>query len=262
MAATTETGTVQQIPARYELKYVVPERLARAIARAIAPYCALDRHSAAQPDHQYRIISLYLDSPGRAFHLAKVFRQYRRLKLRVRTYNEQGNGPVLLEVKRKIGNVVVKGRTSVPPATWIERLIGPAPADSDLAERDFRSLLDRHGAQPTLLVRYRREAHVSQVDDYARVTFDRQLQYQASSTWDLTGPARGWSAHDDVLATHVATGVVLELKSTQAVPTWMQALVRRFDLIRCGFSKYCTGVERVWNNQNLSRPGDRAAVWA
>jgi len=252
-----------QIPARYEFKYVVSEQVARAIAAAIAPFCELDRHSAAAPDCQYSITSLYLDSPGRAFHLAKVHRQHKRLKLRIRTYGDEADGPVFFEVKRKVGDVVLKSRAAAPGEGWSDRLIGPQPGSADHAERQFRALLESFGAQPTLLANYRREAYVSTVDDYARVTFDRRLRYQPCSHWELLGAAQSWSAQDDVLATRgTADGLVLELKATRAVPLWMSALVRRFDLMRCGFSKYCTGVERLWGNQDLSRFEDRAAVWA
>ena len=251
------------IPARYELKYLIPERLAAPLREAIAPFCELDRHSAAAPDRQYTITSLYLDSATREFHRAKVERQRRRLKLRVRTYGEDADGPVFFEVKRKIDQVVIKGRAPAPQRSWEQRLLGPPPDDAAPAEVDFRAVLERHAARPTLLARYRREAYVSVVDAYARVTLDRRLQYQSCDRWELTGEARGWSAQDDIRATRgTRAGLVLELKATTAVPLWMTALVQRFELLRAGFSKYCTGVDRLWGGQDLSRLGDRAAVYS
>ena len=40
--------------------------------------------------------------------------------------------------------------------------------------------------------------------------------------------------------------VVLELKFGATVPRWMQGIVRRFDLIRYSFSKYCYGLRAEW----------------
>jgi hypothetical protein len=37
--------------------------------------------------------------------------------------------------------------------------------------------------------------------------------------------------------------MILELKCTTAVPLWMSDIVRRFNLVRTGFSKFCSTVE-------------------
>jgi hypothetical protein len=46
---------------------------------------------------------------------------------------------------------------------------------------------------------------------------------------------------------------VLELKFERQPPAWMVALVKRLDLIRYSFSKYCDGV-----NAELTLPGERS----
>ena len=37
-------------------------------------------------------------------------------------------------------------------------------------------------------------------------------------------------------------------------PGWMMSLVRRYDLLRRGFSKYCAGVDQLWARE---RPYDQ-----
>lgn len=250
------------IPNRYELKYLVPDSVSGQVREALRPYCTLDRFAAAAADHQYTITSLYLDTPSRAFHRAKIERQHYRFKLRIRTYGELSDGPVFFEVKRKIGDIVAKNRALVPRGDWVSRLTGANPRDASSAELDFRSLMDSHGAIPMLLARYSREAWLSSVDDYARVTFDRRLVYQPVSSWDLLGRPGAWLAQDDVTATRmVGRATVLELKATRHVPSWMIGLIRRIGLIRSGYSKYCTGVERLWGDDRLDRFDDRAAIW-
>ena len=251
-----------QIPMRYEAKYLVPEQLTWALREAILPFCRLDKHAEQAPDHQYAICSLYLDTPQREFHQAKVERQQKRLKLRVRTYGELADGPVFFEVKRKVGDLVRKNRALVPREDWMRRLTELLPADASGAERDFRAVMDSKGALPTLLVRYHREAYASVVDDYARVTFDRRLCFQRMDKLQLLGTTGSWIALDDQTNTHGASRqVILELKATLAVPRWMLGIVQRFGLIRTGFSKYCNGVERLWGSSNLLHFGDRTAVW-
>ena len=73
----------------------------------------------------------------------------------------------------------------------------PLLASAALPEQDFRSLMIAYRARPVLLARYTREAWVSDVDAYARVTFDRRLSYQRCQRWDLLGQRRGWLPSDD-----------------------------------------------------------------
>ena len=103
----------------------------------------------------------------------------------------------LVEIKVKVGDIVAKARARVPREDWSARLRPTSTEGLGAAERDFTSLLERHGARPTLLARYHREAWVSSVDHYARVTFDRRLLYQACAQHDLRGEQRGWRSSDD-----------------------------------------------------------------
>lgn len=235
------------IPNRYELKYLVSEDKAARIQRAIQPFCAADLH-AAKLGGRYIITSLYYDSPRLEFYRSKAQKAYHRLKLRVRTYGELSDGPVFLEVKRKYGDIIAKSRKMVDRVRWREH-----------AQGDFYATKVHWQARPVLLARYEREPYFSEVDAYARVTFDRNIVYQACPTEDLLGDPREWRATDTVGFTgHVPGALVLELKCTQAVPRWMASLIRNFDLQRTGFSKYCTGVEDLYLNQG-DNGGDRVA---
>jgi SPX domain protein involved in polyphosphate accumulation len=252
-----------QIPLRYEAKYLIPESLCRVIRNAIAPFCQLDKYGAQASDHQYAISSLYFDSPALEFYRAKAERQYHRLKLRVRTYGEAADGPVFLEVKRKVDQLVRKNRQLVGRDDWAQRLLAGPDADSVGAERDFWSVMQSHAARPTLLVRYHREAYASVVDSYARVTFDRRLCFQPMRDFDLLGRAGSWIYLDDPTLTHGSQSqVILELKATLSVPRWMLSLVQRLGLSRSGFSKYCNGVERLWGDDSMTHWLDRTAVWS
>jgi len=250
------------IPERYEFKYVISDALAHAVAAAVAPYCELDEHSALAADRQYQIYSLYLDTPSFEFYKAKELRAKRRLKLRVRSYGAAVEGPVFLEVKRKVGEIVVKSRARLTRDNWLAHVLQPLAPDASRAERDFRSVRERSLAEPVLLVRYAREAYVSLVDSYARVTFDRAIAFQPRSDWNIDGDAIGWRSGDDTLATGSGSRVVLELKATANVPQWMMAVARRFDLQMTGFSKYCTGVTRLWGRPSTLHGDERVAVWA
>jgi hypothetical protein len=100
---------------RLELKYLVGEATALRIQRDIEPFCRPDRHnpSRAEPGlpRGYSITSLYLDSPGLAFHQAKERGDPDRLKLRVRGYERSPRA--VLECKRRVADVIDKTRVTV-----------------------------------------------------------------------------------------------------------------------------------------------------
>lgn len=235
---------------RLELKYLIHELTAARICRQIQAYCRPDEHNppsgGCREERGYSISSLYLDSPSLAFHRAKERGDPDRLKLRVRTY--EASLFAMLEIKRKSSDVVAKTRVSVDRSA-VEQAVGGLEKPR-IDGRDYRRRLDHFaftaahaGAEPSLHVRYRREAYVSSVDDYARVTFDRSIQAQRASGWDLEPDPDGWSDFDERWGAEFrATPVVLELKCHTRVPIWISDLIRSISLERRSFSKYSIGI--------------------
>jgi SPX domain protein involved in polyphosphate accumulation len=238
------------IPDRYELKYLIPDWQVDAVRRAIEPFCVLDPNSAQSPSHEYAIQSLYLDTPNRDLYRISRERRARRWKARVRRYD--GSDTVFLEVKNKDHDMVKKPRARIAAAGWVERVLGPWHGEASAAERLFCQRLERYGLQPTLMVRYLREAWLSTVDSYARVTFDRQVVCQPWTDWSLDADPRNWVALDgERTMLGVPRGVVLELKCLRAVPRWLCNVTRNAGLQKIRYSKYCRGVERLYARDTL-----------
>jgi len=250
---------------RYEYKYLIPERWTAPLVAAVAPYCEPDRYlRPGDTTSGYAIHGLYLDSPGGFCYRAKKNRDLDRFKLRIRTYDlDPSAGPLFLEVKRKGGDRVLKPRGTIP---W-SRLPGlleeiPLPAGgppTDPVDR-FTRLARTISARPALLVRYQRVALVGVLDPYARVTFDRRIQVQPAAGWSLDGDPRQWQAIDTPATLTSYSPVVLELKFAAAIPAWMASIVRRFELTRGGYSKYCRGVEAIHGQQAPGQESVRPAV--
>jgi hypothetical protein len=238
------------IPDRYEFKYLIPEWQVEAIRHAIEPFCVLDPNSARAPNHEYSIHSLYLDTMNRDLYRISRERRAFRWKARVRHYD--GSDTVFLEVKNKNYDMVKKPRAKIPEAGWVERVHGPLHADASPAERLFCQRLARHHLVPTLMVRYAREAWLSTVDSYARVTFDRQVVCQPWDEWSFDADERNWIALDDLHSMgNVPHGVVLELKCLSAVPRWISNLAQNAGLHKTRYSKYCKGIERHFARDTL-----------
>jgi hypothetical protein len=221
---------------RYEFKYLIPERLVPAIREAARATSKIDEH--AGPDGTYKIRSLYLDTDRYHLYWANEREQGDRFKARVRGYPGK-KAPVFLEVKRRVYDVILKTRAALPADRWKDVLEGRA--DPSIAfggaagkrgtERFLQKMATYH-LQPVILVEYQREAYVSLVDKYARLTFDRKAD-----------PKR-WRPVDHPVRTVTLEPVcVLELKFETKPPRWMVNLVKRLDLTRRSFSKYCYSVD-------------------
>jgi hypothetical protein len=247
-SAPGSQALADQIPDRYELKYIIPEWQTDALRAALEPFCVRDPHADKGRD-RYPIRSLYLDTLGHELYGMSQQRRARRWKARIRCYN--GAALLFLEIKSKDHDVVKKQRAMIPIVGWVERLRA-GPVDASVAERIFTDRLERHHLLPTLMVRYEREAWASTVDSYARVTFDRRIECQPWQDWSLDGDERNWTSLDDERSMGgVAQGVVVELKCLRAVPRWLSALARSFCLPKTRYSKYCKGIDCIRRRGDL-----------
>lgn len=235
---------------RREYKYLTDEATVFGIRQALRPFCELDGHAASEHKRSYTISSLYFDSRDFALYRANGRELVDRFKLRVRSYPQDPAGPVFFEVKRRAHDVIVKTRGRVARSAWAELIDNPsAKIPAQLGERDQRAvenflyLMHTHQARPVAVVRYEREAWVSQIDDYARITFDRAIRSQPQVSASLGVAKRGWRYMDNPDAQQTLEPMtIVEFKFTSAVPRWMINIVQRFDLFRRAFSKYGTAI--------------------
>lgn len=255
----------QEVISRYEGKYLIPEGLATEIRRSLRGLCSPDRHSNA--DGTYVVNTLYFETPDLRFYYDTRFKRFPRYKVRVRYYGVTPQAYIWVELKHKLGQVTWKTRRKIRTSEWpglIETpgmVVGPGAGPSVLVGESFESAVMRSQARPIVHVRYLRQAYVSDLDAYGRVTFDRCLTFR---------PARGsfelWPAEEMIYYDDAATAVypvaespvVLEIKSETRIPCWMPPLIQRFELSWRGFSKYCCAVDKM---RAASRSEPRRSVW-
>jgi hypothetical protein len=229
---------------RYEYKYVIPAELVTPIRSFIRPYCDMDYYAEREPENFYTISSLYLDTDGYKTFWDKEQEVPVRFKLRVRTYGERADGPVKFEIKRRFNEVTRKTWVEVPRESWPQLLTAPdtrlaagLSAASRMALNEFLQLARGMRVAPKMLVEYQRQAFVSRIDRYVRISFDRRLRYQPIREYDFRCRPEVWQ-----LSEGAGSNLVLELKFMTTAPVWLQDMVRTFGLLRRGFSKYCTAV--------------------
>jgi SPX domain protein involved in polyphosphate accumulation len=238
---------------RREIKYLIREDEALAIRSYLSSYLEPDENALGKPDNAYSVHTLYLDSNQLATYRAANDGDRNRFKLRIRYYDEDPRSPVFFEIKRRINEGIVKQRARVKREAVHSLLAGESPIPEHLFKRsdrqwtdllDFWHLVERLQAAPRAHNAYLREAYVN-ADATVRVTLDRAVRI---------GPEFGGELGTEIMdAVEVFAGaVILELKFTERMPTWLIEMVRGFELKSSGAAKYVRGVEML-GEQRVAR---------
>ena len=254
---------------RLELKFHIPEAMVAPISKYASIYFSPDKYSQGAEGGIYTVNSLYLESPNSLFLRSRLDGSSHRINMRVRSYGDTGDPPFFLEIKQKEVRIVRKFRVRVQDPAW-QRLLEASAAgairDGDVEGPGdhldlFLHLAETYQTEPKVLLQYKRRAFVSQVDAYARVTFDTELKYCPPTGF------RPYAERDSLVpCDHAAVfdpdcSVILELKCyASQVPLWMIDLIRGFDLMRRRFSKYVTAAREVFQQYKPGPVGRQHAV--
>lgn len=233
---------------RYELKYLITLDMVESISKYVENYCVLDYFSEISHDKYYEINNLYLDSPNYLFLQRRLAGVDDRFNMRIRSYGVKPQFPYFLEVKSKKQGFVNKIRAKVSTDNWVEELKSAYVPDEGIGlnhdnKYSFYRLFHSYNAEPKVFTQYRRKAYLSTFDDYARVTFDKDLRYMRRDEFNLQ-PEEDQMCNYDFSQSFgdEENCIVLELKCENKVPLWMLDLITHFGLERQSFSKYITGV--------------------
>jgi len=229
---------------RYELKYLISEAKAAAIAQFVKPYLQPDRYSKLQRGGNYPIVSLYLDSNDLRLCRETLTGQKNRFKLRVRSYTDEPEYPRFFEIKRRLNNVIIKSRARVMERDMSALLAGsPLPPQDYTTDEEalsqFQLYVKSIDARPVVLVRYMRQAFEGDSETRVRVTFDRELCYCMTRAPQVRLGGPGWQ-HNSV----TMGNVILEIKFTNRYPSWLSQMVRYLDLQQDSVSKYATSIRQ------------------
>jgi len=239
-------GADRTLWCRYEMKYVISESKAVAVAKFIEPYLKPDRYCRSRPNASYPIVSLYLDSDNLKLCMESLRGHLKRFKLRVRSYSDEPDRPQFFEIKRRANTIIIKSRARVVQHDVAALLAGqyiPPVRDYKTeidALKQFQLYMKSVIAKPKVLIRYMRQAYESDTENRLRVTFDRQLMYKVSNEPQVLLSGRGWQ-HNSV----TSGNVILEIKFTGRYPAWLSRMVRYFDLRQQSMSKYATSMKKA-----------------
>ena len=225
---------------RFELKYRVSAATALRVRDFLSSYLVLDEYSAGRPNNSYPIHNIYLDSDELTSYWDVINSNRNRYKLRLRYYDDHPASPVFFEVKRRMNDAILKQRGPVRPEAVLRLLAGQLPEPGHLlsdqphslgAVQQFCRLMFASRAVPKMHITYLREAWMSAMDDFVRVTLDREICGGPHFSSAITTKIEGY-------VMPFAPTVILELKFTGKFPNWFRELVEIFGVMQCGAAKY------------------------
>ena len=143
------------------------------------------------------------------------------------------------ELKKKYKSVVYKRRLLLPQQQALDWLAGriPAPENSQIA-REIQYFLDYYESlHPTVFLSYEREAYYALDNSDFRVTFDDTILCRRDGLSLLKEP--------DGIPILPPGKILMEIKTSAAIPLWMTRALTEERIFKTSFSKYGTAYETL-----------------
>ena len=221
----------QMVFRRYEIKYRMTCRQQAAILRAMEPYMQADEYGLSS------IRNIYYDTPDFRLIRASMEKPVYKEKLRLRGYGTRsGEDEVFLELKKKYRDVVYKRRIAMPNREAYKALAGVRPLPDSQIGREISYAMEYYRTlRPAVFLSYDRIAYFERGGGDFRVTFDRNIRFRQD---ELTLDS---DAHGTLILR--AGEVLMELKTSGAIPLWMVRVLSEQGVSKISFSKYGTAYQ-------------------
>jgi len=218
---------------RFDRKYLLDAEQYRALLPAIGAFMERDKYD------NYPVNSVYFDTPDFALVRASIEEPALKEKLRLRCYGTaSADTKVFVELKKKINLRTYKRRISLPwsalegfPQAGVNRSGRPQSAAETEILAEIAEFLQRYSVEPKVFIHYEREAFSGKAGGpELRLTFDKNIKFRAGSL-RLDGSEDG----DALLPPGM---LILEVKTPDAVPEWLDRELESLGLSPVSFSKY------------------------
>lgn len=224
---------------RFEYKYPMSTSQYLRVRAALLAWMRHDQFSRSSPQHRYFVRSLYYDTDSYTAYEEKVTGATSRIKLRVRSYWPTRSQAQFLkvELKTKVANLTDKYSLVISLQEYDHFMnLGVWSRLSDPISDEFLRAVLLKAMRPRVLVDYHREGLEPSDASGLRVTFDHNTQSAAADeVFPSTAYFRAVDPHQ----------VIMEIKTHDDPPLWLQRLVKRFGLHASPHSKYALAVEQT-----------------
>lgn len=223
----------QAIFKRYEIKFLLTCAQKEELLRVMAPYMALDQYG------RTTIRNIYFDTENFRLIRRSIEKPVYKEKLRIRSYRKaESRDKVFVELKKKYNGVVYKRRISMPQQEAMDWLCGGiVPSDTQIAReveyfRNYYATL-----RPAVYLSYEREAFYSKDGSDFRVTFDDHI-FARQDRLSLSEEPGGQQILPEGM-------VLMEVKTSGAIPLWLTKHLTDARIFKTSFSKYGTAYQTM-----------------
>ena len=202
---------------RTEIKYVINRKQHKLLVDFLKDHMVEDKHG------KVTIQSLYFDTD--------------KYLLRLRSYGLLKEGKTgFLEIKKKMDHVVYKRRISLTEEECKKWIATKHSENDTQIGREIAYLIDFYrDLKPKMLIIYDRDAYVDPNSDL-RITFDTNARYRTEDL-SLNSSLEGTKLVDDDV-------VIMEVKSSMALPMWLVRKLSQEKIYKSSFSKYGTAYKK------------------
>jgi SPX domain protein involved in polyphosphate accumulation len=231
----------QTVFQRYEIKYRISRFQQHQLLQLMRCYMVADEHGKSI------IQSLYFDTPDFLLARRSMEHPVYKEKLRLRSYGiPKAGDEVFMELKKKYDGVTYKRRLALPGSQVNAALLRDASLGNSQIGREIDFCRSRYPQlQPALMLSYRREAWYGKEDRELRITFDDTVLWRRENL-NLTSGIYG----SPLLGTQE---VLMEVKVSSAMPTWLVQFLSAHQIYKTSFSKYGTAYQCYQNELTHSR---------
>ncbi len=223
---------------RYELKYLLTGAQKEAVLAAVKPYMLLDNYG------RTTIRNIYFDTDNFRLIRRSIEKPVYKEKLRLRSYSlclPESN--IFVELKKKYESVVYKRRLTLPENEVMAAFKDgtPLPVKSQIGD-EIEYFREYYGKlMPKVFLTYEREAFYSLDGSDFRITFDDNILYRTDDI-TLCSPPGGKAILRDEL-------VLMEVKTSGALPLWLTGVLTKNSVFKTSFSKYGTAYADIIKNK-------------
>lgn len=219
---------------RYELKFLLTTEQYRQIRERMEEFMRADKYGESD------ILNIYYDTPDYRLVRRSLEKPIYKEKLRVRSYGvATKDSDVFVEIKKKYHSVVYKRRIVEKEGNLSSILSGDGGNTQIGKEIDYFIRL-YHELSPKMVISYRREAFYAKNDGEFRMTFDRNILWR---DYDLS--LRRGIYGLPVLPDGI---VLMEVKTSGAIPLWLTQFLSANAVYKTSFSKYGTAYLQFLQN--------------
>lgn len=227
----------QNVFKRYEAKYLVSKEQQALIKNRMTEYMDGDAYGKST------ICNIYLDTPDYLLVRRSIEKPVYKEKMRLRSYGiASPDSTVFLELKKKYKGVVYKRRIHLRENEAMEYLAGTGVIDDSQIAREMDYFLGQYkGIGPAVVISYEREAFYEKGNRDFRLTFDENILWR---DYDLS-LCRG--IYGEPLLEKGQ--VLMEVKTSMAMPLWLTGLLSEEGIFRTSFSKYGSAYKDIILNK-------------